>query len=55
MPVIIHEVTVEMLDAPAPPADAQSPAQQVPAAKAEQQLLKTLALVQQRQDRLKVD
>ncbi len=55
MPVIIQEVIVEMLEAPASPADAQSPAQPLPAAKAEQQWLKTLALAQQRLDRLKVD
>lgn len=55
MAVIIGEVTVEVIDTPAPSTDAHSPAQQVPAAKAEQQVLKLLALVQQRQDRLRVD
>lgn len=55
MPVLIDEVIAEVNDSVTRPGEVEQPHQQVPAATAEQELLQTLALIQQRQDRLAID
>ncbi|MCB1829005.1 MAG: hypothetical protein H6964_03610 [Chromatiaceae bacterium] len=54
MPILIDEVSLEVSDTAAPGVGEPLP-QQLPAAAAEQELLQTLALIQQRQERLRVD
>jgi hypothetical protein len=55
MPVLIDEVCIETIDTVTQPGEAEPAPQQIPVAAAEQQVLQTLALIQQRQDRLKID
>lgn len=55
MPVLIDEVIAEVSDSVTQPAEFEPMPLQMPLAASEQDLLQTLALIQQRQDRLKVD
>lgn len=55
MAVIIGEVTVEVTVPGNQPTQGQPAPQQSPLSMAEQELVQTLALIQQRQQRLKVD
>ncbi|MEW5755352.1 MAG: hypothetical protein AB1810_03535 [Pseudomonadota bacterium] len=55
MPILIDEVIAEVNDSVTQPAEVQPAAQQSPLSVAEYELLQTLALIQQRQERLKVD
>jgi hypothetical protein len=55
MPVLIDEVCIETIDSVTQPGEAEPASQQMPVAAAEQQIVQTLALIQQRQDRLKDD
>lgn len=55
MPVLIDEVSIETIDSVTLPDEAEPVPQQIPVAAAEQQVLQTLALIQQRQDRLRID
>ena len=55
MPILIDDVILEVSDNTSLSGTAEPLQQQVPAAAAEQELLQTLALVKQRQERLSVD
>ncbi len=55
MPVLIDEVSIETIDSVTLPDEAEPAAQQIPVTPSEQQVLQTLALIQQRQDRLRID
>ncbi len=55
MPILIDEVIAEVSDSVTRPAEADPMPLQLPLAAAEQDLMQTLALIQQRQDRLKID
>ncbi len=55
MPVLINEVSVEIEDGVTEPGEAAPAAQQLPMSVAEIELAQTLALLQERQHRLKVD
>jgi len=55
MPVLIDEVIAEVSDSVTQPSEAEPPAEQVPMSVAENELMQSLALIQQRQDRLKID
>ncbi len=55
MPILIDEMIAEVSERVTQPSEAAPLAQQLPASVAENELLQTLALIQQRQERLKVD
>jgi hypothetical protein len=55
MPIVIHEVVVEVLDGPIEPGEAEPLAGQFPVPASELSAMQTLTLIQQRQERLKVD
>lgn len=55
MPIVIHEVIAEVVDEPTTPSEAHPEPQQMPAAATEQAMLATLALIRQRQERLRAD
>jgi hypothetical protein len=52
---LIDEIVAEIDDGVTEPPEAQPLPQYLPATAAEQELIQTLALIQQRQDRLKID
>lgn len=55
MPVLIDEVIAEVTDTVTQPAEGEPVSHQMPLSVAENELLQTLALIQQRQERLKID
>ena len=55
MPVIFDEVVVEIDDNVTQPLESSAPTEAVPASEDEMKLLQTLAVIQQRQERLKID
>ncbi len=55
MPILIDEVIAEIDDSVTDPLESSAPTQTVPATQDEQKLLQTLAIIQQRQERLKID
>ena len=55
MPVFIDEVVAEVVQQVTAPEEAESSAHQFPMSAAEIDLARTLALIQERQDRLRVD
>lgn len=55
MPIFIDEVIAEVNGSVTEAAEGESVAQQLPVSAAENELMQTLALIQQRQERLKVD
>jgi hypothetical protein len=55
MPIVIDDVMVEVSDSAAVSGAGEPLQQQLPASAAEQEMLETLALIQQRQNRLRVD
>lgn len=55
MPVLIDEVVLELQDGVTEDAEMHLTAQQMPLSVAETELTQTLALIKQRQDRLKID
>lgn len=55
MPVLIDEVVAEVNDSATEPADAEAVGSQLPLTEAEADVVRTLALLQQRQARLKID
>jgi len=55
MPILINEVIAEVDNTVTESAEADPAPQQLPLSMAESALAQTLALVQQRQDRLKID
>ncbi len=55
MAVVIGEVIVEVLDQPTPPSESHPSPQQTPLSTAEKELVKTLALIQERKERLQFD
>lgn len=55
MPVLIDEVIAEVSDNVTQPSESQPPAQQVPLSMAENELMQSLALIQERQERLRID
>lgn len=55
MPILIDEVIAEIDNSVTDPLESGAPAQAVPAPQDEHTLLQTLALIQQRQQRLQVD
>jgi hypothetical protein len=55
MPILIEQVIAEIDDSVTDPVESSAPTQAVPAPQDEQKLLQTLAIIQQRQERLKID
>jgi hypothetical protein len=55
MPVLIDEVVLELQEGVTEDAGMHLTAQQMPLSVAEAELVQTLTLIQQRQDRLKID
>lgn len=55
MPILIEEMIAEIDDSVTDPLESGAPTQAVPASQDEQKLLQTLAIIQQRQERLKID
>lgn len=55
MPVLINEVVVEVTENVVPETEAHPQAQQVPLSLAEFEMAQTLALLEQRRERLKID
>lgn len=55
MPILIDEIIAEVSDNVTEPAEAAAEPLQVPLAKAEQETMQVLALIRQRQDRLRID
>jgi hypothetical protein len=55
MPVLINEVMAEVTETVVPESEAHPPALQVPLSLAEFEMAQTLALLEQRRDRLEID
>jgi hypothetical protein len=55
MPILIDEVIAEVSDSVTQPEEAEPQPQQMPLTTAEQELIEKLALIQQRQERLRID
>jgi len=55
MPMVIDEIDIDLNGEVAGPEQSAAPPQQVPLAPAEQELARAIALVRQRQERLRID
>jgi hypothetical protein len=55
MPVLINEVVAEVEPAVVPESQSEPPAQRTPLASAELEVIETLALIEERRERLRVD